>query len=236
MTMLNDLYLPDQERLTTMVVGRPGSGKSFFLKHTIRDYMKRNTDKNHRLCYVCPKHEMTLYDDKPPITVDQLEKHLRKNRTAVVYPDPDFVEAEVDYCIDTLFAIRSANPDFTCTVVVDDAQTFIQSRRAASQAFRRLALTGRSKGIRFVAVSHQMVFSKDLEGSTSFIAFFSMPVKLYHRDAMVRYGFDPEGFLESMSEKPYSFVWFDVTSTQGRLMNPLEVKEGSRAEPKLRQA
>ena len=236
MTMLDDLYLPDQERLTTMVVGRPGSGKSYFLKHTIRDYMKRNTDKNHRLCYICPKHEMTLYDDKAPITVDQLEKHLRKNRTAVVYPDPDFVEAEVDYCIDTLFAIRSANPDFTCTIVVDDAQTFIQSRRAASQAFRRLALTGRSKGIRFCAVSHIPIFSKDLEGSTSYIVWFSIPVKLYHRDAMVRYGFDPEGYLEKMAEKPYSFVWFSVTDQKSTLMNPLEVKEGSRAEPKLRQA
>jgi hypothetical protein len=233
--MLEDLYLPDGERLSVMLVGRPGSGKSVFLRETIRDYMRRNTDKRTRLCYICPKHEMTLYDDKPPIGVDQMEKHLRKNRTAVIYPDPDFVEAEVDYCIDTLFAIQQANPDFTCTVVVDDAQTFIQSRRSASQSFRRLALTGRSKGIRFVAVSHQMVFSKDLEGSTSYIVFFSMPVKLYHRDAMVRYGFDPEGYLESMSEKPYSFVWFDVTTTKGRLMNPLDLKEGSRAEPKLRQ-
>jgi hypothetical protein len=233
--MLEDLYLPDGERLSVMLVGRPGSGKSVFLRETIRDYMRRNTDKQTRLCYICPKHEMTLYDDKPPIGVDQMEKHLRKNRTAVIYPDPDFVEAEVDYCIDTLFAIQQANPDFTCTVVVDDAQTFIQSRRSASQSFRRLALTGRSKGIRFVAVSHQMVFSKDLEGSTSYIVFFSMPVKLYHRDAMVRYGFDPEGYLESMSEKPYSFVWFDVTTTKGRLMNPLDLKEGSRAEPKLRQ-
>ena len=234
-SMLSDLYEPDQKLLTSQIAGRPGAGKSYFVKHTLEEYLKQNKDPMFRMVYFCPKNEMELKGVEI-VGTDDLEKHLRKNRTAVVYPDPDFVEAEVDYCIDTLFAIRSANPDFTCTVVVDDAQTFIQSRRAASQAFRRLALTGRSKGIRFVAVSHQMVFSKDLEGSTSYIAFFSMPVKLYHRDAMVRYGFDPEGYLESMSEKPYSFVWFDVSSTQGRLMNPLEVKEGSRAEPKLRQA
>ena len=236
MSMLDDLYLPDRKRLSSMIVGRPGSGKSFFLAHTIREFMKRNQDENFRLVYICPKQEMTLYPKEKPITPDKLERHLRKNRTAVVYPDADFVEAEVDYCIDLCFAIQQANPDFTCTICVDDAQTFIQSRKGASAAFRRLALTGRSKGIRFVPVAHQMVFSKDLEGSTSYIVFFSMPVKLYHRDAMVRYGFDPEGYLESMSEKPYSFVWFDVSSTQGRLMNPLEVKEGSRAEPKLRQA
>ena len=97
-------------------------------------------------------------------------------------------------------------------------------------------MTGRSKGIRFVAVSHQMVFSKDLEGSTSYIVFFSMPVKLFHRDAMVRYGFDPEGHLEKMNEKPYSFVWFDVTDQSSMLMNPIEVKGESPEEPKLRQA
>ena len=233
MSRLDDAFKPDFKALTSMVVGRPGSGKSYWLKHSLRDFMKSHKDPNYRMVYICPKHEMSLYDKSPPIGAENLEKHLRKNRTAVVYPDPDYVEAEVDYCIDTLFAIRNANPDFTCTIVVDDAQTFIQSRRAASQSFRRLALTGRSKGIRFVAVSHQMVFSKDLEGSTSYIVFFSMPVKLYHRDAMVRYGFDPEGYLEKMGEKPYSFVWFSVTDQQSTLMNPIEVKEGSPVEPKV---
>ena len=232
MSRLDDAFKPDFKALTSMVVGRPGSGKSYWLKHSIRDFMRSYKDPNYRLVYICPKHEMSLYDKSKPIGVESLEKHLRKNRTAVVFPDPDYVEAEVDYCIDTLFAIRNANPDFTCTIVVDDAQTFIQSRRAASQSFRRLALTGRSKGIRFVAVSHQMVFSKDLEGSTSYIVFFSMPVKLYHRDAMVRYGFDPEGYLEKMGEKPYSFVWFSVTDQKSTLMNPIDVKEGSPVEPK----
>ena len=232
MSRLSDAFKPDGKALTTMVSGRPGSGKSFWLEHSIRQFMREYQNPNFRLIYICPKHEMALYPKSNPIGPGSLEKHLKKNRTAVVYPDPDFVESEVDYCIDLLFAIRQANPDFHCTVVVDDAQTFIQSRKAASQSFRRLALTGRSKGIRFVAVSHQMVFSKDLEGSTSYIVFFSMPVKLFHRDAMVRYGFDPEGYLEKMTEKPYSFVWFDVTDQSSMLMNPIEVKGASPEEPK----
>ena len=194
----------------------------------IRAFMNQCDDPDFRLIFVCPKQEM-LFDWLPdkkkqkPIGVDKLESYLRYNRTAVVYPDPDYIEAEVDYVIDLLFAIKRNNPDFKATLIVDDAQTFIQSRRAASDSFRRLALTGRSKGIRFVAVSHQMVFSKDLEGSTSFIVFFSMPVKLYHRDAQIRYGFDPEPYLERMAEKDYSFVWFDVTKATSQLMNPLEV-------------
>jgi len=233
MSMLDDLYLPDRKRLSSMIVGRPGSGKSFFLAHTIREFMKRNQDENFRLVYICPKQEMTLYPKEKPITPDKLERHLRKNRTAVVYPDADFVEAEVDYCIDLCFAIQQANPDFTCTICVDDAQTFIQSRRGASAAFRRLALTGRSKGIRFVPVAHQMVFSKDLEGSTSYIVFFSMPVKLYQKDAFTRYGFDAEPHIEKMAEQPYSFVWFDVTQARSTLMLPLDVKgeKAPQAEP-----
>jgi hypothetical protein len=224
MTRLDDLYLPDRKRLSSMIVGRPGAGKSFFLEHTIREFMRRNQDENFRLIYICPKNEMTLYDKEKPIPPDKLERHLRKNRTAVVYPDADFVEAEVDYCIDLCFAIQQANPDFTCTICLDDAQTFIQSRKSASAALRRLALTGRSKGIRFVPVSHQMVFSKDLEGSTSFIVFFSMPVKLYQKDALTRYGFDAEPHIERMAQQPYSFVWFDVTRASSTLMMPLDIK------------
>ena len=49
---------------------------------------------------------------------------------------------------------------------------------------------------------------------------------------MVRYGFDPEGYLESMIEKPYSFVWFNVTDQSSTLMNPIEVKGASAVEPK----
>jgi hypothetical protein len=48
---------------------------------------------------------------------------------------------------------------------------------------------------------------------------------------MVRYGFDPEGYLEKMAEKPYSFVWFSVTDQKSTLMNPINVKEGSQVEP-----
>ena len=37
MRMLDDLYLPDGKRLTSQIVGKPGSGKSYYLTHTI-DY------------------------------------------------------------------------------------------------------------------------------------------------------------------------------------------------------
>ena len=217
---MDKLYKPDGKRLTSMIVGRPGSGKSYFLNKTLSEFCKQNTDENWRLVYVCPKQEMSLMGE-PPIPVDRLERHLRKNQVAVVYPDPHWVEGEVEYVIDLLFAIGQANPDFSSTLVVDDAQVFLSSRRQASEQFRRLALTGRSKGIRAVFVSHSMIFNKDLEGSTSFIVNFTLPVKLFHKDAMLRYGFDFEPYAQPLSDVEYSFVMFDVTKARARLYQPI---------------
>ena len=49
MSMLNDLYLPDQKKLTTQLVGRPGSGKSYFVKKTLDSFLKSNDDENLRV-------------------------------------------------------------------------------------------------------------------------------------------------------------------------------------------
>ena len=229
-TMLDDLYKPDGKRLTTQVVGKPGSGKSYYLKHTIQAFLKKHKDEGYRLIYICPKQEMDLGEKNPPIGVEKLEKRLRKHRVAVVYPHPYHVESEADYVIDTAFAFQQANPDFSCTIIVDDAQTFISSRKAASPAFRRLALTGRSKNIRFVAVAHQAVFSKDLEGSTSYLAMFTLPVKLYHKDMSKRFGLDVEPFIEPLADRPYSFVWYDVTRNKAQMFEPIDVKGESKSQ------
>ena len=117
------------------------------------EFMKKNDDPDYRLLYICPKHEMRLGEKDPIVSVDKIGKAMRKNRAVIFYPNPYDVEAEVDYAIELMFQMQQQNEGFKATIVVDDAQTFISSRKAASQAFRRLALTGRSKNIRFVAVA-----------------------------------------------------------------------------------
>ena len=122
MSMLDDLYKPDyKSRLTTQIIGRPGSGKSYYLRHTISEFLKRNKDPDYRMIFVCPKHEMILSDKKEhqPISTDKLEKHLRKNRVAIVYPDIDFLDQEADYIIDLIFAIERENEGFSATIVID---------------------------------------------------------------------------------------------------------------------
>ena len=226
MSMLDDLYKPDyKSRLSTQVIVRPGSGKSVYLRHTILEFLKRNKDPNYRMIFVCPKHEMILSDKKEhqPIPTDKLEKHLRKNRVAIVYPDIDFLDQEADYIIDLIFAIERENEGFSATIVIDDSQVFVESRKSISPAFRRLALTGRSRGIRYVAVAHSVIYQKDLEGSTSYIIMFNLPFKQHWTDSIKRYGFNPEPYVEQLAGTPYSHVWFDVTTTKVRLFPPLEI-------------
>jgi len=226
LTMLDDLYKPDyKSRLTTQIIGRPGSGKSVYLRETILQFLKRNKDPDYRMIFICPKHEMVLSDKKEhqPIPTDKLEKHLRKNRVAIVYPDIDFLDQEADYIIELVFAIERENEGFSATVVIDDSQVFVESRKSISPAFRRLALTGRSRGIRYVAVAHSVIYQKDLEGSTSYIIMFNLPFKQHWTDSIKRYGFNPEPYVEQLAGTPYSHVWFDVTTTKVRLFPPIEI-------------
>ena len=222
--MLDDLYLPDYKRLGTMLIGAPGSGKSKFTEVTLKEFLARNDDENLRVMYVCPKQEMYL-GDGTFTPIDKLEKHFSKNRVAVVYPDPMNVEADVDYLINFLFDLREYNPEFKCVFCLDDSQIFLSSRKAPSDAFLRLSLTGRSRGIRVVSISHAPVFSKALEGSTSYIVHFRTLLSPIHvTDFRNRYGYDPEPYITSLNEVPYSHIFFDVTTGKSQMMSPLEIK------------
>jgi hypothetical protein len=222
--MLNDLYLPDYKRLSTMLIGAPGGGKSKFVEVTLSEFVRRSEDENLRVIYCCAKQEMYL-GEGTFTTLDKLEKHLSKNRIAVVYPDPMNLEKEVDGLIDIMFDLTNANQDLKIVYVQDDSQIFLSSRKAASPSWKRLALTGRSRGIRLVSISHTPVFSKELEGSTSYIVHFRTLLSPMHiNDFKNRFGYDPEPYVESLNEVPYSHVFFDVTTGKSRMMAPLELK------------
>ena len=81
--MLNELYEPDGKRLTTLLIGAPGSGKSCHTRHSLLEFMKRNKDESLRLVYACPKQEMDLGEDTYA-PMHKLESHLSKIRIAVV--------------------------------------------------------------------------------------------------------------------------------------------------------
>ncbi len=222
MTMLDDLYLPDKKRLTTTLAGRPGSGKSYFIKKTLSEFLRQNNDENLRVLYICPKHEFT-FEDVKPTSLFKLQQSLRRNRLTILYPDPFYFEGETDGAVDMVFALREANDDdFKAVIIIDDAQVILDSRKAASSTMKRLVLTGRSKGIRAVLVAHSPVVNKLMEGSTEHLITFSLPYANIYGDAKKRFGVDLEPIQEQISQTPYSFAWFDLVKGTTKLMNPID--------------
>ena len=159
---------------------------------------------------------------EPVYDLGKVEKYLKKNRMMVYYPDPNFYEQDVDSLIDLTFDIREFNPDFKAVVIIDDAQVFLGSRASATPAHKRLVLTGRSKMIRVVYVSHALVLNKLLEGQLSWLVSFTNPLPLEYRNAIARFGYDPEKWAQPMNENEYAYVWFNTRTREGRLMKPIE--------------
>lgn len=213
--MLNDLYDVDGSKLNVMVWGQAGSGKSYFLEQTASAYLRGNQDPYYRMVYIAPKGEgfesLLGKKEKPVTNLEDFSKSVMKQRTTVFYPPMADLDLQVDEAINTMFDLRDQNPDLKCVIIIDDAQVFLSSRKAASDAHKRLALTGRSRGLRAIYVSHNIVFARELEGQITHLVGFSNPNPIYYKQAIERFNFDPAPFQEDINSKQYSFVYFDVT-------------------------
>ena len=231
--MNNDLFMPTGKSLHKVVVGQSGSGKSVFLEESAKAFLKNNSSETMRLIYFSPKQEgfidlLPKDKKKRPIglvgSVDGMLKNLEKNVLTVFYPDSYELESTMDETLDALFDFKDANPTFKCTIVIDDSQVFLSSRKQASESFRRIALLGRSRELNVIFVSHAVVLNKTLEGQVDTLIFFSLPAKAHWKQTEERYGFNPEPMIEQLKSVPYSFVYYDVRSTNARMMNPIPLE------------
>lgn len=213
--MLNDLYDVDGSKLNVMVWGQAGSGKSYFLEQTASAYLRGNQDPYYRMVYIAPKGEgfesLLGKKEKPVTNLEDFSKSVMRQRTTVFYPPMADLDLQVDEAINAMFDLRDQNPDLKCVIIIDDAQVFLSSRKAASDAHKRLALTGRSRGLRAIYVSHNIVFARELEGQITHLVGFSNPNPIYYKQAIERFNFDPAPFQEDINSKQYSFVYYDVT-------------------------
>ena len=171
--MNKDLFMPTGKSLHKVVVGQSGSGKSVFLEESAKAFLKNNSSETMRLVYFSPKQEgfidlLPKDKKKRPIglvgSVDGMLKNIEKNVLTVFYPDSYELESTMDETLDALFDFKDANPTFKCTIVIDDSQVFLSSRKQASESFRRIALLGRSRELNVIFVSHAVVLNKTLEG------------------------------------------------------------------------
>tara|TARA_R100000654_G_scaffold58852_2_gene85537 strand:+ start:193 stop:891 length:699 start_codon:yes stop_codon:yes gene_type:complete len=230
---VRDLFLPDGKSLHKVVVGQSGSGKSVFLEHGAKNFLKQNTDPNFRLIYFSPKNEgfldlLPVDRKKRPVGLVRDEvamlKNMEKNVLTVFYPDPIDLELTMDETINALFEMREVNPELKTTIVIDDAQVFLSSRKRASDSQNRLALLGRSRNINAIYVSHAIVMNKALEAQVDQLYFFTLPAKVHWKAGEERYGFNPEPYVEPLRSTPYSFVSFDVRTANARMMNPIPLE------------
>lgn len=164
---------------------------------------------------------------RPVGVVDSPEamlKNMEKNVLTVFYPDAIDLETTMDETINALFDMRDANPDLKTTLIIDDAQVFLSSRKRASDAQNRLALLGRSRHINAIYVSHALILNKALEAQVDSLFFFTLPAKVHWKAGEERYGFNPESYVEPLRQVEFSFVAFDVRSSKARLMNPINAE------------
>ena len=230
---IDELFIPTGKSLHKIVVGQSGSGKSFFIEAGAKAALRQNDDPDYRMVYFSPKQEgfidllpkdkkkrpMGLVNDVPSML-----KNMEKQTLTVFYPDPDDLELTMDETINSIFDMRDVNPKMKCTLIIDDSQIFLSSRKQSSEAFRRLALLGRSREINAIFVSHGLVLNKTLEGQIDSLYFFTLPARVHWKSGEERYGFNPEPYVDDLKSTPYSFVGFDVRSSTARMFNPIGSK------------
>jgi hypothetical protein len=220
------MYLPDgTSTLHKIVVGQSGSGKSYYLEATSKAFLKRNRNPNFRMLYFSPKNEGYLdllgKKQKPVSTIDGMLKSMNEEYLTVFYPPAEGLESLMDEVIDSLFSLRDSNDDLKITVIIDDAQVFLSSRKPASDSQRRLALLGRSRSINAIYVSHAVIMNKALEAQIEMLTFFTMPNPIHYKDSILRYGFDPEPYSQKLKDVEFSFVIFDIKTGTATLMSPI---------------
>lgn len=228
--MIDDLFYPTGKSLHKLVVGQSGSGKSYFLEAGAGAFIKNNTDPNFRMVYFSPKNEgfidlLPKDRKKRPIGIvdspEGMVRNMEKNTLTVFYPEAAELEYTMDDTINALFDMKDANPDLKTTLIIDDAQVFLSSRKRASDAQNRLALLGRSRHLNAIYVSHALILNKSLEAQVDSLFFFTLPAKIHWKAGEERYGFNPEPYVEPLRSVDYSFVSFDVKKGKARLMNPI---------------
>ena len=231
--MNEELFFPTGKSLHKVVVGQSGSGKSFFLENSADAFLKSNKSETFRMVYFSPKQEgfvdlLPRDKKKRPIglvfDVESMLRSMEKNRLTVFYPDPLDLEDTMNETVNSLFEMKEANPELKTTLIIDDAQVFLDSRRRASDAMQRLALLGRSRELNAIFVSHALIMNKALEAQVDTLVFFTLPAKAHWRAGEERYGFNPEPYIERLRSIEYSFIHFDVRGSNARMMKPLELR------------
>lgn len=214
------LLLPNGEYLSTLFVGRAGSGKSYALSKVVNDAM-RTFPESWRGLYISPKHEPIYGIDekkvKPVYSVSDAIGKLADNRLVMWYPNMDSFDDDLGVIIESLFTYRVAEGDkFSVSIILDDANIILNDY--PKPTIKKLILASRSAMIRPVFVGHRAMQSKWLTGQTSHIALFSIAT-LEHKAFQERFDLDVEPYMETLDNNQYTWLFSEIGETP-KIMAP----------------
>jgi hypothetical protein len=179
--LLRRMFLPDGDSsysLSTAMSARSGSGKTTLLTALINDARKDEAFKETRWIYVSVKGEH-LFGEKTPVTsnIEELFKKAEKEPIVVFYPkEPEWYEADIDDIVEEVFN-QADRSEGGWVIILDDINIVkgFDSRQQPSPSIKKLAVAGRSKGIRGVFITHRIAnLPRIMNGNLSGIVLLSI--------------------------------------------------------------
>lgn len=238
MTNPATLFKPDKSKLGTLIAGTSGSGKTTAVVSMLRNaYFDPKFGEFHRFIIIDPKVQVGDYDllVDPVNDINSTLKSIEENRMTLYWPDyPEFdqktLDSDVGEIVNFLFNLHSSNPKMTATVVLDEASILI-SPNQISQSLKRLTVQGRAKGILPVYISQRPLTNRWIDANISRVILFKMlPVDT--DNLTKRWGVDFTKVSDRLTEKPFSWVIFDLGKVTTRMMNPVHLPQRIKREKK----
>lgn len=219
---LERLYHPDSVHLGSLVAGTSGSGKTTACITTMQEAIKSPSfGEKHRFCVIDPKCQPGDWDllGVPHTSSEAAIKRITKDRVVVLWPDLEFLEAEVSDVVNYLFTLSDSDPDSSFTFILDEASILITPQRIPT-SLKRLSVQGRGKRIKPVFISQRPIINRWTDANLSNLLMFrTLPVD---SDTLSkRWGVDFEQAEADLSETPFSFLWFNMESGAVKRIPPV---------------
>lgn len=224
------LYKPNRKRLGVLWAGTSGSGKTTAVLSTLRQAIldSKTFGENHRFVIIDPKIQKGDYDLlTDPIThLDSFCENIADERVSLYFPDYEefdtkVLEYDISMIVNHIFKLADAEPKASFTFILDEASVVISPTRVPP-ALKRLSVQGRAKNIISHFISQRPLTNRWLDANLSRVMLFRMlPVDADNLSK--RWGIDFIKADETIREKPYSFIHFDLESGSLSPMNPVEL-------------
>lgn len=221
--LLRDLLLPDGDSshsLSIAFAARSGSGKTTLLTSLVNDARKMKEFKETRFIYVGIKRD-SMFDAPAVSNVDDMWKQLQKNPVVNFFPnDPAFYEVDIDEIIESVFD-NSDSSEGGFVIMLDDINVVkgFDSRGSPSPAVKKLAIAGRSMGIRGVFITHRIAnLPRIMNGNTSALIMLSISEMDIDYGRKI-FGMDFTDLIPEL--KDYKWAYVDLINENILQFNPV---------------